>query len=167
MGTGKTAVAEELARRLKREYVSLDERIEKKEKRTIPKIFAESGESYFRDVESQIVKEISDKESLVIDAGGGVVIREENVSHLKKNGILVCLKATPEVILERTKHVSHRPLLNVPNPKEKIQELLNKREPYYTRADYLVDTSNLSIKEVTEEILNIIRGHSIKICGDS
>jgi shikimate kinase len=156
MGTGKTAVARELARRLKREFVSLDELIEKKENRPIIKIFAESGENYFRDVESQVVKEVSGKENLVIDVGGGVVVREENVANLKKKGILICLKASPEVILERTKHAKHRPLLNVPNPKEKIQELLNKRAPYYSRADYSVDTSDLSIQEVVEKTLEII-----------
>lgn len=156
MGTGKTAVAKELARRLKREYVSLDELIETKEKRTIPKIFAESGESYFRDVESHVAKEVSNKENLVIDAGGGVVIREENVLNLKKSGVLICLKASPEVILARTKHAKHRPLLNVSNPQEKIQELLKTREPYYARVDYSVDTSNLTISEVVEKVLEII-----------
>jgi len=157
MGTGKTVVAKGLAKHLKREYLSLDELIEKREKRRITEIFAESGENYFRNIESQVVKEISDKENLIIDAGGGVVIREENVSNLKKNGILFCLKATPEVILERTKKISNRPLLNVINPKEKIEELLKIREPFYKRADYFIDTSNLSISEVVNKILKIIR----------
>ncbi|MCM8765441.1 MAG: shikimate kinase [Candidatus Omnitrophica bacterium] len=157
MGTGKTVVAQELARRLKREYVSLDELIEEREKRPITKIFAESGENYFRDVESQVVKEISDRENLVIDAGGGVVIREENVKNLKKNGVLICLKASPEVIFKRTKNYTHRPLLNVTQPLERIKELLKIREPYYACADYFIDTSEVSISEVVEKILEIVK----------
>jgi len=157
MGTGKTTIAKELARRLNFNYISIDELIEKRENKSISQIFAEKGESYFRDLESEIVKEVSQGNNLIIDAGGGVVLREENVLNLKKKGILICLKAKPEVILERTKGYTHRPLLNVPNPKERIEELLKIREPYYRKADYFIDTSNISVQEAVEKILEIIR----------
>lgn len=157
MGTGKTTVARELAKRLKWEYVSLDDLIEKRENRPITRIFAENGEDYFRNIESQIVKEVSERENLVIDAGGGVVIREENIINLKKKGILICLKARPEIILERTKEYTHRPLLNVDNPSEQIRELLRIREPFYARADYAIDTSDISTSEVVEKILEILK----------
>lgn len=155
MGTGKTAVARELAKRLNREYVSIDALIEEKEKRTIKEIFARSGEKYFRDVESEVVKEISDKENLIIDAGGGAVIKEKNVLDLKRNGVLVCLKASPEIILARTRHTTQRPLLNVPAPQKIIDELLRIREPYYARADYSIDTSELSVNDVVEQIIRL------------
>ncbi|MGE4357765.1 MAG: shikimate kinase [Candidatus Omnitrophota bacterium] len=157
MGTGKTTVAKELAKLLKYEYVSLDSLIEEREKKSIPQIFAEHGEDYFRDVESKIVKEVSEKEYLVIDAGGGVVLRQENVINLKKKGLIICLKAEPEVIWERVKNYSHRPLLNVPNPRERIAELLKIREPYYAQADYFLDTSRLTVQEVVEGILKLLK----------
>ncbi len=155
MGTGKTSVARELAKRLNREYVSIDALIEEKEKLTIKEIFARSGEKYFRDVESEAVKEISDKENLIIDAGGGAVIREKNVLDLKKKGVIVCLKANPKIILARTRHTTERPLLNVPAPQKIIDELLRIREPYYARADYSIDTSELSVNDVVEQIIRL------------
>lgn len=157
MATGKTSVARELAKRLKREYVSIDFLIEEKEKRAIKEIFAQSGEKYFRDVESKIIKEISDKENLIIDSGGGAVIKEENIVNLKKKGILICLKAGPEAILARTKHTTERPLLNAPEPRKIIDELLKMREPYYAKADYSIDTSDLSIQQVAENILETVK----------
>ncbi|MCX5657859.1 MAG: hypothetical protein NTZ48_06530 [Candidatus Omnitrophica bacterium] len=89
MATGKTSVARELVKRFNRDYVSIDSLVEEKEKRTIKEIFAQSGEKYFRDAESKIIREISDKENLIIDAGGGAVIREENVvgALLRKGGL--------------------------------------------------------------------------------
>lgn len=157
MATGKTSVAWELAKRLNREYVNIDSLVEEKEKRTIREIFAQSGEKYFRDIESQIISQISDSEDLIIDAGGGAVLKEENIVNLKKKGILICLRATPEAILARTKHTTQRPLLNVPEPRKIIDELLKMREPYYAKADYSIDTSNLGVYDVIEEIIKLIK----------
>ncbi|MCM8778589.1 MAG: shikimate kinase [Candidatus Omnitrophica bacterium] len=160
MGTGKTTVAKELAQRLKREYVSLDELIEKVEKKPITQIFAESGEDYFRALESRVIKEVSAKENLIIDAGGGAMLRRENIENFKKKGILICLKAKPEVILERTKGYKHRPLLNVSNPQKQIEKLLWIREPYYAQADHFIDTSQLSVEEIVGEILEILKKYN-------
>ncbi|MCM8763657.1 MAG: shikimate kinase [Candidatus Omnitrophica bacterium] len=157
MGTGKTTVAKELAKLLRCEYLSLDTLIEEMERKPILQIFAENGEEYFRDLESKVVRNISDKENLIIDAGGGVVLREENVINLKKKGLLICLKAKPEIIWERVKKYTHRPLLNVSNPKERIAELLRIREPYYARADHSLDTSYLTVREVVENILKLLK----------
>jgi len=71
----------------------------------------------------------------VIDAGGGVVIREENIATLKSNGVVICLTASPDTIIERTKRYKHRPLLNVEDPKRKVRELLAKRTPLYQKAE--------------------------------
>ena len=81
MGTGKTTIATQVANRLKMKYVSTDSLIEKREKRTINEIFTDSGEEYFRDIESEVVREVSSGEGLVIDAGGGAVLREENIAN--------------------------------------------------------------------------------------
>lgn len=156
MGTGKTTIAAKLANQLKLTYVSTDSLIEKREKRTINEIFTKEGEDYFRDVESKVVRELSGKEGLVIDTGGGVVIREENLVSLKSNGIVICLTADEDVVMERTKKYKHRPLLNVEDPKLKIKALLAKRTPLYAKADHCIDTGKLTVRQVVEKVVEIV-----------
>jgi len=156
MGTGKTVVAKELAKSLKMDYVSTDQLIIEKEKRAISDIFTENGEEYFRQVEGKVISDVSSKDNLIIDAGGGAVIKEENLKNFKKKGIVVCLTAKSEIILNRTAGYKHRPLLNVSNPKKRIEELLAAREIYYKKADFTVDTSALTIDEVVQKIKKII-----------
>jgi len=161
MGTGKTTVGKILAKKLKKEFVEMDEEIEKKEGRKIVDIFRLFGESYFRKVEKKVLKEIASCSNLVVSCGGGVVVDEENLKILKKTGIIICLKAIPSVIYERTKKTKERPLLNVPDPLKKIKELLARRAPFYAKADYFVDTSTLTPEEVSEEIIKILKNEGI------
>lgn len=158
MGSGKTTIATKLAHRLKMEYVSTDDLIEKREERTINEIFTRSGETYFRDIESQIAREVSARDNLVIDTGGGIVLRDENLSSLKATGVVIYLKADPETLMERTKKYKHRPLLNVEDPKRRIMELLNKRTPLYEKADYCLDTGAMTVRQVVDRIAEIARG---------
>lgn len=155
MGTGKTTIATALANRLKMRYVSTDDLIEKKEGRTINEIFQKSGEGYFRDVESAVIRDASCMEGLVIDTGGGAVLREENMSYLKSGGIVICLSADEDTVMERTKKYKHRPLLNVEDPKRKIRDLLAKRAPFYSKADHTIDTGKLTAKQVVDKIAEI------------
>lgn len=157
MGTGKTAVAKLLSERLKRAYVSTDEIVERVQKSPISEIFSKLGEDYFRRLEKQVAKEVSSLEGVVIDAGGGIVIKEENLKNLKKNGTIICLTATVDVILERTKGKKHRPLLNADDQKKKIEELLAGRAPYYAKADFTIDTSSLSVEDVAKKIEDMVR----------
>lgn len=157
MGAGKTTIAMKLSHSLKMRYVSTDDLIESKEGRTINEIFTKSGEEYFRDVESACLKEASAMENVVIDAGGGAVIREENMADLKSSGIVIYLTADEDVIMERTKKYKHRPLLNVEDPKRKIRELLLKRAPFYAKADHTIDTGKLTIRQVVDEIVKIVK----------
>jgi shikimate kinase len=92
----------------------------------------------------------------VVACGGGIVLDEENIKIMQETGTVICLTAQPSVIFERTKDYNFRPLLNTPNPLEKIKELLQKRAPFYARIEKKIDTSNLSIDEVVEEILKLI-----------
>lgn len=155
MGTGKTTIATTLAHRLKMRYVSTDNLIEKKEKRTINEIFTKSGEDYFRNIESSVIKDACGMENIVIDAGGGAVLREENITNFKSCGIVVCLTADDEMIMERTKKYKHRPLLDVEDPKRKIRDLVRKRAPFYAKADYFLDTGKLTARQVVEKIVEI------------
>lgn len=156
MGTGKTAVGEELAGKNKWQFVDLDELIELREKRTITDIFAKSGEPYFRRIEQETLKEVSREKKFVVACGGGIVINKANIKIMKDTGMIICLTAAPEVILKRTSGYLHRPLLNVADPKKQIELLLKLRAPYYTRADKIIDTSKLSIKEVVDRVIKII-----------
>ena len=155
MGTGKTTIATKLSHRLKMEYVSTDTLIEKRENRTINEIFRDSGEDYFREIESSVIRDISSKDNQVVDAGGGAVLRDENMVNFKSSGIVIGLRADEKSIYERTKKYKHRPLLNVEDPKRKIRELMAKRAPFYAKADHTIDTSALTIDQVIENIVRI------------
>lgn len=155
MGTGKTVVAKKLAEKLDREFLELDAIIVDREGMPIRDIFEKKGEEYFRKIEKQVVKEASEREGLVISAGGGAIIDEENFKNLKKNSIIICLEASPETILKRTKGNVCRPLLNVPDPKKEIKDLLKKRAPYYKKADHSVNTDNLTVEQVVDKVTQL------------
>ncbi|MFH1395561.1 MAG: shikimate kinase [Candidatus Omnitrophota bacterium] len=156
MGTGKTIVSKALAERLKKTRVDLDELIELQEGKKISDIFKDHGEAYFRIIEKKLVKEISGKSDQIVDAGGGVVLDHENMLNLKNNGFVICLWTDPKVIYERTKKYAHRPLLNVENPMKKIEELLEHRRPFYEKADFHIDTTNLDLDAVIKKIELIV-----------
>jgi len=156
MGTGKTAVGKALARKKKLQFVDLDELIELKEKKSISDIFAKDGEPYFRKAEKRVLKEVSKENKFVVACGGGIVLDKDNIKIMKETGIMVCLTASPQVILERTSAYAHRPLLKVKEPKKRIDLLLKMRAPYYAQADKTMDTSKISINEVVDQILRLI-----------
>lgn len=153
MGTGKTVVGKKLAQELNMKYISTDEMIEKDVGMSIAKIFKRKGEPYFRDVETKAIKCVAMLDNYVIDTGGGVVQRKENMEELERNGAIICLTASPEVILKRTRKTNYRPLLNVDNPVSEIKKLLKKRERFYKRCSRMIDTSNKGIEEVVDEIM--------------
>ena len=156
MGSGKTTIAMKLSHRLKMDYVSIDDMVEKKEKATINEIFTKKGEDYFRDVESGCLRQACALDNAVIDTGGGIVLRDENWASMKEGGITICLTADENAIMSRTKKYKHRPLLNVEDPKLKIRSLMAKRAPFYAKADYCVDTGNFTVKQAVDEIVKIL-----------
>jgi shikimate kinase len=157
MGTGKTVVGKEVARRLGMEFLDMDDVIEEKEGRTISEIFAGKGERHFREVESKVASELAGREGLVIATGGGVVLNEGNVEALQSSGVGICMEARPEVIYGRVKDESHRPLLMTDNPLGEIKGLLRQRGPYYARVRHQIDTSELSVEEAVERVLDIVK----------
>ncbi|HCL82252.1 MAG TPA: shikimate kinase, partial [Nitrospiraceae bacterium] len=140
MGTGKTEVGRILAQKLGYTLVDADTEIEKEQKTTITEIFKQYGEPKFREIESGVIKRLSEMEKAVISTGGGAVLKQENMDNLRKRGVIFCLTASPETILERTSINNDRPLLQVENPLQKIKELLEFRRPYYEKADIMIDT---------------------------
>ena len=160
MGTGKTAVGQEVARQLNQQFVDLDSQIEEKQNRKISQIFAEKGEAYFRSLEKQALKEIAGAGNLVASCGGGIVLDKENIQTMKKTGRMVCLTSRPAVILARTQSYKHRPLLDVDNPAERVEELLKVRAPFYAQADYTIDTSDLPVSAVVNRVLEYVRAEN-------
>lgn len=156
MGSGKSTIANLLAKELGHPVMSTDEMIVRAEKRPIADIFRDSGESYFRQVEKRIVLEAAKRSGCIIDCGGGVVLDPENISCLKLTGIMFYLTATPQEIFQRVKSHSHRPLLNTENPRAMIEELLAKRSPFYTQADFQIDTTAKKPQVICQEIVRVM-----------
>ena len=156
MGTGKTEVGRILSKKLGYALIDADTEIEKKQNTTITEIFRQQGEPAFRDIEAEVIKQLSGLKKNVISTGGGAVLRQENIDNLRANGVLVCLSATPETILQRTSANNDRPLLQTENPLQKIKELLACRKPYYEKADIMIDTENKNPLEIAEEIIKAV-----------
>ena len=154
MGAGKSSVSAGLGRMLGREVVEMDERIAAQEGMSIPEIFAQKGEPYFRACETALIKSFAQGAPRIVSCGGGVPLREENVAAMRESGTVVLLTASPEVILERVKDSDERPLLQGHKDVPYIAALMEQRRPRYeAAADITVDTSRLNIEEVCRQVL--------------
>ena len=154
MGTGKTAVGKVLAKRMGLKFIDLDDRIEETQGSKIADIFAKKGEAYFREAEAKALQDIAAQTGLVAACGGGIVLNKNNIETMDNSGDIFCLDASVEVIYERIKNASHRPLLNVEDPKGKIEELLDRRARFYTKIEHHIDTSDFTIDEVVQRIID-------------
>ena len=154
MGAGKSTVAAELERQLHIPHAEMDALIVEREGMAISDIFAEKGETYFRDAETALLKDLTEKKGIIISCGGGAVMRDENAALMKQCGKIVLLTATPETIYERVKDSTDRPILNGNMNVDYIRELMEKRKDRYLAvADVIVATDQKSAKEITREIL--------------
>jgi len=161
MGTGKTAVGKELAGRLDLKLIDVDTEIEISRKMSISEIFKKHGEQGFREIETEMIKKISQNRNVIISTGGGAVLKRENMDILKAHGIVVCLMASPETILKRTEGNDARPLLQGKDPLGTIKDLLNFRKPFYENADIVVDTEDKTPLRIAEEILYKIQDSEV------
>lgn len=161
MGTGKTVVGGRLAQKLDKEFIELDAIIEQKAGQPIPEIFRREGETGFRVFEIEVTREIAGKKNAVIACGGGIVLNTINIDRLRQECIIVCLTASPAIILKRTSgDKDERPLLAVADRSRQIKELLQYRKPYYERAaDIMMNTSRLKTDAVVERIIEKLREH--------
>lgn len=155
-GSGKTTIGKELAKKIDFSFLDTDYLIEELEGYSISEIFENKGETYFRDLETTVIKSLLGVKNKVISIGGGAFEREENRSLLKQIGNVVYLYASVDVIYNRIKNVAGRPLLACDNPKQKLNELYIKRHPQFEQADYTIDTSNLTLYNVIDDIQRII-----------
>lgn len=157
MGAGKTTVSRELSRMTGKKELDMDAYIVEKEGMSIADMFEQYGEEYFRKKETESLIEIMKMEGLIVSCGGGVVVKDENVEHMKNGGVIVLLTATPETTLARVKDSTDRPILNGNMNIEFIINLMNKRkERYLSVADVIVATDNKMVSEICKEIMDKI-----------
>ncbi len=159
-GSGKTTIGNILSRFSSYSFVDTDEIIVKQQNCSINEIFAENGEEYFRDLETQVTKEVSDKDCQIISTGGGVVLRDENLKNLKQNGVVFYLKTSVETLLKRLEGDTSRPLLKTDDVKKKLENMLEIRNSLYEKADVVFETDKMSAEETAKEILRIYNERS-------
>lgn len=157
MGSGKTAVGKQLGERLGLPFKDTDSLIEERLGQKINAIFADKGEAFFRDMESQIIDELTAKDNQVLSCGGGAILRNENVNYLRQNGTLIYLKAPFAVLYNRIKSSSNRPLLTANEPEKTARMLWEARQKVYeSAADLSLDTSKKSIEQIVKEIEKLV-----------
>jgi shikimate kinase len=154
MGTGKSSVGRAVAETMHFTFLDTDTVIEARAGSSISDIFKNEGEAGFREWERRIVEELTRRNKTVISTGGGLPAQEPNLASLKTHALVVCLWASPETIWERVRAHTHRPLLNEPDPLARIRELLAVREPFYRKADVLVNTEMRSVREVAVQVIH-------------
>lgn len=157
MGTGKSTVGRYVAEQLKFEFLDTDALIEQRSGKKITEIFAQNGESAFRQLEAQLVAEFAARTHTVISTGGGLPTNPANLVSLKTHSLVICLWASPERIYDRVREQSHRPLLHDPDPLNKIRSLLTTREPFYKQADVLINSDLRSAREVAQQVITQFR----------
>lgn len=155
MGTGKSTIGRMVAKRLGFKYVDSDDLIETRTGKSIENIFDEDGEKSFREVESEVIKSISE-DNIVLSTGGGAVIRESNRKHLKELGTVVTLTANVDDIVRRVGRNDERPLLKGGDLRELVVRKLKERENYYKDAHLTVDTSKMSAFEAADVIVKYL-----------
>jgi shikimate kinase len=152
MGSGKSTVGRRLAKRLGCEFVDLDQLLVEREGRTIPEIFAASGEQYFRDCESAVLAEQVGRGKTVFATGGGIVGREANRQLMKRLGTVIYLRVAWPTLERRLLRSSGRPLADPQRGLESARQLWQSRLPWYEEADLIIDADHLSVKGVVETI---------------
>lgn len=159
MAVGKSAVGRNLAKRLYKHFVDLDRMIEKRAGLKVREIFDAKGETYFRELEKQTLADVLKLPGQVIATGGGVVMDEENLRLLREKTLLVCLIASTDAILARVGNGTKRPLLKGPNRRERVEELLKQRADKYAQAHIIVDTSQLTLQQVVDQIVSAVESY--------
>ena len=154
MGTGKSSIARQLHYLYEMEIAEMDQMLVEQEGMSIPDIFTQKGESYFRQIETQLLCNLQKENHIVISCGGGAALREENVTAMKENGYVFLLTASPETIFTRVGQDTNRPVLNGHRSPEGIAKLMeSRREKYEKAADCIISTEGKFSRELAQEIM--------------
>jgi shikimate kinase len=156
MGAGKSTVGRALAARLGKTFVETDALVEQRASMAIADVFSRYGEQHFRGLEAAVVQDVAMSRECVISCGGGVVLREDNVSTLRTSAVLVHLDVSPRSVLQRLSPQStERPLLNGPDRDRRVSELMERRRPFYAAAaDFSIDTDGLPVEGIVDSIVD-------------
>lgn len=153
-GCGKSTVGRHLARHLGSRLVDSDHEIEKRIGMPIRSWFEAHGEAAFRDIEQQVIEQLSAEDDIVLATGGGAVLRAANREHLHRRTHVFYLRSTPEELFRRLRHDTHRPLLQVADPLRRLRELYRERDPLYRQvAHYIVETGRPSVPALVNMVL--------------
>ncbi|MBI4807544.1 MAG: 3-dehydroquinate synthase [Nitrosomonadales bacterium] len=159
MGAGKTTVGKLLAKQLGKQFIDSDEEIQRRTGVTIPHIFDVEGEAGFRARESGVIQELLEGDNIVLATGGGAILSQQNRVAMKKHGVVVYLKSNVHDLWQRTRHDHNRPLLQTENPRAKLQELHDLRDPLYTEtADLIMHTGKQSVQILLEKLQQKLEG---------
>lgn len=162
MGSGKSSVGKALAEKLGMGFVDTDEEIEKTAGKPIRRIFADSGEEEFRELEIGAIKSISAGDGRVVSVGGGAVLNYLNTLRMKRSGVVILLNASPEAIVKRLEGEETRPLLLGLDAKQRLEKaraMLGFRKPLYDAAkDFDVDTDGKDVSKVADGIIGVLDG---------
>lgn len=156
MGSGKTTIGKLLGEKLTLRSIDIDVIIEQNEKKTVSEIFQNEGEKYFRNIERETIKKNFTNKDLIISLGGGAFENQLTQELLLKNSTVIYLKTSPNVILERIKNNTNRPLLKNQMTVEKIQSIILQRQKNYELANITILTDNKNTDKIVEEILGVI-----------
>jgi shikimate kinase len=160
MGTGKTTVGRLLSEQTGMPLVDMDALIEERAGKSITDIFAQNGEPHFRTLERELVRELASKEGLIVSTGGGIILNRENITDFEKSGLVVCLLASAETVLDRVRHDDTRPLL-AGDKETKIVQLLETRKPLYEAIAHKIDTNGRPTPEPTAaEIIELYKSNN-------
>jgi len=157
MGAGKTAVGTALARLLRVPFLDSDEEIVRAANRSIAEIFERDGEAFFRDREAEVIGRLLRGSPCVLSTGGGAFLAERNRRQIGEAGLSVWLRADLDLLWQRVRHKSTRPLLRTANPRQTLREIYEARQPIYALADLAVDASpDYSVEQMAARVLEAL-----------
>jgi shikimate kinase len=158
MGAGKTSVGRELSKKLRMDFYDLDSEVERTQGLSVTEIFEAGGEESFRQKETEVLATLSQKTTpAVISTGGGAVLRRQNRDIMSASGEIFYLKADVDTLWNRVRRKKGRPLLDVEDPRAEFQELFMKRKDIYERLPHAVSTDNMSVSEVADRIVGMLK----------
>jgi 3-dehydroquinate synthase len=154
MGAGKTTVGRALAKKLNKTFIDSDHEIEARTGASISLIFEIEGEEGFRQREMEVIRDLTAQQDIVLATGGGAILKPENREYLKSRGTVIYLRASVNSILQRTSHDKSRPLLQTADPRKKIEQLSQERDPLYREvADLIIETGRPNVQSLIQTIL--------------
>lgn len=156
MGAGKSSIGRRLAEKLEIPFVDADHEIEIAADKTIPEIFSDHGEEYFREGERRVISRLIENGAQVLSTGGGAFINEETRNSIHSHGISVWLRADLPLLMKRVMKRSDRPLLRTENPEAVMQKLMEQRYPTYAKADVTVESKDVQHNQMVNEVIKVL-----------